>query len=103
MTNEQFQLEIEKMFLRSKNTLVRKEKEYSEGTDRLDQFKKVAIMNDISPAEALWGMASKHVTSVASMTKDPKMYNMKTWREKLGDLRNYTLLLEALLIDLEVK
>ena len=103
MTNEQFLLEFEKAVLRSKNTLSRKEKEYSEGIDRLDQFKKVAAMNSVSPMEALWGMASKHVTSIASMVEDPKMYNLKTWREKLGDLRNYIFLAEALLIDLEVK
>ena len=103
MTNEQFLLEFEKAVLRSKNVLCRKEKEYSEGEDRFDQFWKVASMNSISPMEALWGMASKHVTSVATMVKDPTSYNLKTWREKLGDLRNYIFLAEALLIDLEVK
>lgn len=35
--------------------------------------------------------------------KGPKMYNLKRWREKLNDLRNYTFLLEALLVDLEVE
>ena len=103
MTNEQFMMEVDKAFARSKQLLMKKEKEYSEGTDRLDQFYKVAFLNTISPTEALWGMASKHVTSVSSMVKDPKMYNMKRWREKLNDLRNYTFLLEALLVDLEVK
>jgi len=103
MTNEQFQLEFEKAVLRSKTTLCRKEKEYSEGIDRFDQFKKIAIMNSISPMEALWGMASKHITSVATMVQDPKSYNLKTWREKLGDLRNYLFLAEGLLIDLEVE
>ena len=103
MTNEQFKLEFEKAVLRSKNTLIKKEKEYSEGSDRFDQFHKVALMNSVSPMEALWGMASKHITSIASMTQDPTMYNLKTWREKIGDLRNYLFLAEALLIDLEVK
>jgi len=103
MNNEQFMIEVDKAFARSKQLLMKKEEEYSEGADRLDQFYKVAFLNTVSPAEALWGMASKHVTSVASMVKDPKMYNMKKWREKLNDLRNYTFLLEALLIDLEMK
>lgn len=103
MTNEQFMIEVDKAFARSKQLLIRKEEEYSEGVDRLDQFHKIAILNTISPAEALWGMASKHITSIATMIKDPKMYNLKRWREKLNDLRNYTFLLEALLIDLEVK
>jgi len=103
MTNEQFLIELESAFLRSKQILNKKEKEYSEGVDRFDQFKKVAILNNVSPTEALWGMASKHVTSIADMCKDPKMYDLKQWREKLTDLRNYTFLADALLIDLEVK
>lgn len=103
MTNEQFMIEVDKSFARSKQLLIRKEKEYSEGVDRLDQFHKVAFLNTVSPTEALWGMASKHVTSVADMVKDPVSYNLKIWREKLTDLRNYTFLLDALLIDLEVK
>jgi len=48
-------------------------------------------------------MASKHISSIAGMVKDPSSYNLKTWREKVTDLRNYTILLDALLIDLEVK
>ena len=103
MTPSDFNIEVENACNRSKRLLIKKASEYSEGVDRLDQFKKVALLNSISPTEALWGMTSKHITSIASMVKDPKMYNLKTWREKLTDLRNYTILLDALLIDLEVK
>jgi hypothetical protein len=37
------------------------------------------------------------------MSKDPLDYNLRQWREKITDLRNYTFLLDALLVDLEVK
>lgn len=103
MTNEEFMIELESAYLRSKRLLIKKEKEYSEGTDRLDQFKKVSILNNISPTDALWGMASKHITSIATMVQNPKTYNLKKWREKLTDLRNYTFLLDALLVDLEIE
>jgi len=103
MTPEDFNIEVENACNRSKRLLIKKASEYSQGFDRLDQFKKIAYLNSHSPAEALWGMASKHVTSVADMCKDPKAYNLRKWREKLTDLRNYTILLDALLIDLEVK
>ena len=103
MDNEQFLIELESAFLRSKRVLDKKGKEYSEGVDRFDQFKKAGILNNVSPTEALWGMASKHIISVADMVKDPVNYSLKQWREKVGDLRNYTFLLEGLLIDLEVK
>jgi len=103
MTNEEFQIEVEKAILRSKQILNKKEKEYSDGRDRLCQFKQVGTLNDIAPTEALWGMASKHISSLASMVKSPTSYNLKQWREKLNDLRNYTLLLDALLIDIGVE
>lgn len=99
MTNEQFQIEVEKAFLRSKQLLNKKEKEYSEGEDRLDQFKKVSTLNNEPATRSLWGMATKHVTSIANMVKDPTSYNLKMWREKVTDLRNYTFLLDALLVD----
>lgn len=102
MTNEEFQLHLRDAFLRSQRLLMKKEKEYSEGQDRLDQFKKVGAMNNIEPTEALWGMVSKHITSIATMVKSPTMYNLKQWREKVTDLRNYTFLLDALLVDLGI-
>lgn len=99
MTNEQFQIEVEKAFLRSKQLLNKKEKEYSGDRDRLDQFKKASILNNEPATRSLWGMATKHVTSIAIMVKNPTMYSSKIWREKVTDLRNYTFLLDALLID----
>ena len=103
MTNEEFMIEVEASHLRSKRVLIRKEKEYSSGKDRLEQFWRAGVAQNILPTEALIGMAMKHVTSIADMAKDPSLYNLKKWREKTGDLRNYTILLEALLKDIGVK
>ncbi len=103
MNNELFQIEVEKAFLRSKRMLIRKEKEYSQGEDRLDQFKRLGIANCESPTKALWGMATKHVDSIGLMVKHPTSYNLKKWRKKITDLRNYTFLLDALLVDLGVE
>ncbi len=103
MEKELFEIEVEKSFLRSKRILIKKEKEYAMGQDRLDQFYRIAIVNNVWATEALLGMAMKHVTSIADMSKDPKMYSLRKWREKVTDLRNYTFLLDALLIDLGVE
>jgi len=103
MTNEEFMIEVEKAFLRSKRVLLRKQVEYSDGKDRLSQFYRAASTQDITPTEALMGMATKHVTSIADMCKDPLAYSMRQWREKIVDLRNYTFLLEAMLSDLGVE
>ena len=103
MTNEEFMIEVEKAFLRSKRVLMRKQVEYSDGKDRLGQFYRAASTQDITPTEALMGMATKHITSIADMCKDPLAYSMRQWREKIVDLRNYTFLLEAMLSDLGVE
>lgn len=102
MTNEEFMIEVEKAYLRSKKVLIRKEKEYG-GEDRLEQFYKLSALNDEEPTRSLWGMTSKHVTSIADMVKCPTTYNLRKWREKVTDLRNYTFLLDALLIDMGVE
>lgn len=102
MDNSRFMLEVEKAFLRSKEVLMKKEKEYSDGRDRLIQFKKVAVMESRFPTECLFSMADKHVTSIADMVKNPDNFTTKQWHEKITDLRNYTFLLDALLVDMEV-
>ena len=99
MNNENFMIEVEAAFLRSKRVLLRKQEEYAGEHDRLEQFYRVGAAHDIEPTQALIGMAMKHVTSIADMSKHPTLYNSKKWREKLTDLRNYTFLLEALLVD----
>jgi len=104
MTNEEFMIEVEKSHLRSKRVLIKKASEYSqEGKDRLEQFYRAGMAEGVPSTQALIGMAMKHVTSIADMCKCPAMYNLKTWRGKVTDLRNYTLLLDALLVDIGVE
>jgi len=103
MTNEEFMIEVEKSHNRSKRVLIKKEKEYSLGTDRLTQFYRAASAQDINPCEALVGMVTKHFISIADMSTNPHDYSLRKWNEKITDLRNYTYLLDALLRDMEVE
>lgn len=103
MNNTEFMIEVENSHNRSKRVLLKKEKEYAGDEDRLEQFYRVGAINNVNPCQALFGMAAKHVTSIADMTNDPYKYGLKKWNEKLTDLRNYTLLLDALLRDIGVK
>lgn len=102
MTNIEFAIETENSINRSKKTLIRKGKEYSGEVDRLENFKRAGVAQNILSTEALYGMAMKHVISIADMVKHPYDFTLNQWYDKTGDLRNYTFLLEALLIDLEV-
>jgi len=105
MTNEEFMIELEKSFLRSKKVLLGKAKEYSPetGDDRLQQFYRAAFAQNVQPTFALIGMMTKHFTSICDMAAEPWKYSMKQWREKVTDLRNYTFLLDALLVDMNDK
>ena len=103
MNNQEFMIEVDSANARSKRVLLKKEKEYSRGQDRLDQFYRAAALNGVEPTEALWFFATKHITSIADMVKCPDLHKLKKWREKITDLRNYTLLLDALLVDMGIE
>ena len=103
MNQTEFEIEFKNSIMRSKQTLLNKAKEYAaKNPDRLNQFYRAAEVQGINPVEALIGMATKHYTSVCDMAKAPKEYNLTQWDEKIGDLRNYTILLDALLRDMEI-
>jgi len=99
MTNEEFLIEVENSHNRSKKLLIKKAIEYSDNQDRLIQFHKAGVMQDISPAEALMGMAVKHITSILDMVKDPRQYNLRKWNEKITD----PYLLDALIREMGVE
>ena len=102
MITEQFELELEEAFSRAREVLTKKAGYYSSEEDRLHNFKAAAGAQGINPVQALVGMMTKHYISVCDMSKDPTKYNLELWNEKLGDLRNYTLLCEALIRDIGV-
>ena len=103
MDQATFEIEMEKSFLRSKKLLNKKAKEYAqEGGDRLAQFYRAGLALNESPSDALMGMAMKHVTSIVDMCQDPLIFSLKKWNEKITDLRNYTILLDALVRDLGI-
>ena len=102
MNNEEFMAEVDASCARSKRLLLKKAVEYAGEDDRLDQFYRLGNALDIPATSALIGLASKHFTSIADMAKEPFEYSLRKWNEKLADLRNYTLLLDALLRDMGI-
>lgn len=82
--------------------LIAKDKEYSSETDRLHNFKVAGRALGIDPVVALNSMWIKHLVSVWDMIdrmgKDPNYVpSRELVRDKLGDVINYTLLLEGLI------
>lgn len=76
--------------------LEEKGREYALDDDRLGHFKAAASEQEITPKQALWGMASKHFTSLSRMCKTGSD-DQSLWLEKITDSINYLLLLRALI------
>lgn len=85
-----------------KNTLGRKADEYATA-DRMHNFKVAGLHLDTTPEKALLGFVMKHWISMLDMLNDiekgKKTPSFEYVREKLGDIRNYMVLLEALLLE----
>ena len=79
-----------------------KEGEYSDGKDRLVQFKTAAALKGENPVEALTGMMVKHDTKLYLMLKEltgGKSFTAAQFDEVMNDKHNYLYLLKALLVD----
>jgi hypothetical protein len=101
LNDNSLQITIRNAFYRCTRLMHIKGQEYSPGHDRLSNFKDAGAMQKISPEQALYGMLTKHLVSLADMCKgitaggEPATQEM--WIEKLTDAHNYLFLLEALL------
>ena len=98
MNQKDFDALLQDIIKDTTETLGLKGKEYGFG-DRLHNFKTAAIHAKNTPEQALWGMAMKHLVSVEDLIEGRLENTRKNVREKIGDLRNYLILLEAVLED----
>ena len=96
MNKHDFDSIVVNQYVRCVRTLETKAKEYVHGEDRLEHFKASAAEQCITPENALWGMASKHLTSLGAMCRNGSD-DMALWDEKLTDAINYMFLLSALI------
>jgi len=71
--------------------------EYAPGDDKLANFKKGAKALGVSPEQCLWGYCMKHIISIQDIINGDAGYTPDILREKCGDVRNYTVLLEAIM------
>ena len=99
MDRTTFDQTVKKQMMRCESVLARKAKHYALWADRLEQFKKMATLENTSPITALGGVMAKHITKIYDMMALPKEFKMKDWDESITDAINYLLLLKALLVE----
>ena len=95
MKTDQFEKLLESRLVKMKQTLGAKAREYATDSDRLHNFRVAAGVAETSVEKALWGMALKHLVSVIDMIEGRTKVTPELVDEKIGDLINYLVLLEA--------
>ena len=99
MTPDEFDLILKYRFEQSIKVLGTKAKEYSTDVDRLHNFKRAGASLGISPERACLGMLVKHYVSILDLVDNVYVKPIPTEviDEKIGDVINYFILLEALM------
>lgn len=105
MKSTEFTEILERRLKLIEKTLGKKAEEYVQGDDRLYNFKRAAEIARETPAKSLWGMGKKHLVSVIDLVENSDMAieDLDSYHalidEKIGDMINYLILLEAILKD----
>ena len=101
MTNEEFESLVNNRLYLIKKTLNTKANEYARG-DSLSNFKQAGHLLHCTPERALLGFVVKHIVALADFVNDLEGGLNQTsdrWSEKIGDITNYMILLEGLIVE----
>ena len=96
MTHNEFNLILSARIDQMQKVLGSKAEEYANDADRLHNFKEAARINECTIIEAWRGMVIKHEVSVRDMLKSGGVPSPHWIDEKIGDMINYLVLLEAI-------
>lgn len=102
MNSKDFNELVEARCSKIKATLASKGKEYSTDDDKLHNFNKAGIRSGQSREKALMGMKLKHEISIDDIILNldkGRIPTIEVIDEKIGDIINYFVLLEACLVD----
>lgn len=99
MTREDFSRRVEKRIDLVRQTLLTKHKEYAKDDNVFRNFDEAAggLSLHGSSAEVLWSYMTKHLVSIKDIVANNKPVDTTVVSEKIGDIINYLILLEAML------
>jgi len=99
MTREEFTKRVEKRIDLVRQTLLTKHKEYAKDDNVFRNFDEAAggLSLHSTSAEVLWSYMTKHLVSIKDMVSDNVPVTNEVVSEKIGDVINYLILLEAML------
>lgn len=97
MNHDYFAEFLEDIVHHMRETMLSKNHEYAPGNDKLANFKSGAKALGVTPEQCLWFYTMKHIISIQDIVNGDAGYTPEKLREKAGDLRCYSVLLEALM------
>ena len=102
MKEQEFQEVLQQRLKKIEQTLSQKAKEYAAEGDKLHNFNVGARMTGQIREKVLWGFAFKHYISFMDILDDMELGRLPSEAmvdEKIGDLVNYLVLVEASIKD----
>lgn len=99
MKHDVFNEVVSVRLVKCRNVLCAKAAEYVTDEDRLSNFKQAAGLQSVSPEQALFGMVAKHMVALGDFCQRVtagREVPYEMWDEKIGDIINYMLLLDAI-------
>lgn len=99
MKREEFTNRVEKRIDLIRQTLLTKHKEYAKDDNVFRNFDEAAggLSLHGTSSEVLWSYMTKHLVSIKDIVADKKPVDTAVVSEKIGDIINYLILLEAML------
>jgi hypothetical protein len=88
---------MEKMFKEERAVSNAKGKEYTQGQDRLDNFKRIAKEMGLDPKVVLYVYMKKHLDSITSFIKNNKTFSTEAIEGRIMDARVYLFLLRCII------
>ena len=96
MIQEDFDILVNKRLAECKKTLTAKTGQYASKKDRLHNFKLGAQLARQTPEQYGLSLVTKHIVAVADKIVNKEVMNAEFVSEKVGDVINYMMLIEAL-------
>ncbi len=96
LTDKELESLIQERIERCKEVLFKKSEEYSSESDRMRNFNTAGRMLGIPPYKVAFMYMMKHFESVYEIVINDQPASPTLWEEKITDLINYLLLIDAM-------
>lgn len=99
MTQDEFNVLVTKRLTKCKKVLCIKAEDYANDKDRLHNFKDGAFLTGQTPEQYALSLITKHIIAIRDKLLKAEPMTPEFVSEKIGDIINYMLLMEAIITE----